>query len=374
MRKFLFLVPLVGLSTACVYPAQSLSRPYPGQSVMYPRPVGPQVDVASLPIGRWDNVMMSGVGTPVMVLTMDGGQPPGEIVTATSDTLRLRVASGEVEIAAADVMRVDRLAGGPRQVVKDGARGAAFGAGVVGVLGLITGHVPPPRLFAAGGIVGDVPELELASLARGATTIYLAESAAPAVAAAVKAAGQSPAARVESGAIVWTAGGAVCAHNPVSLTLTRQCISAEVRLRCCRSRLGVSASADILPSTVWRPVNERRPSGRSSLPGRPNNGQTKLCPQCGTGTVEFNERYRLPGTDGRLILTAAWVCDTPQCGYHHAVRDKDPAVAASKLRMASMKLRAQDRRGLMRRDIVRQRASRTLSERLAGRPTSASAC
>jgi hypothetical protein len=199
MRKFLFMVTLVGLSTACVYPAQSLSRPYPGQSVMYPRPVGPQVDVASLPIGRWDNVMMSGVGTPVMVLTMDSKTASGEIVSATSDTLRLRVASGEVEIAAADVMRVDRLAGGPREVVKDGARGAAFGAGVVGVLGLITGHVPPPRLFAAGAIVGAYQNYELASPARGATTIYLAESAMPAVAAAVKAAGQSPAARVDPG-------------------------------------------------------------------------------------------------------------------------------------------------------------------------------
>jgi hypothetical protein len=196
MREFLFIVPLLGLSTACVYPAQSLSRPYPGQSVVYPRPVTPLVDTASLPIGRWDNVMMSGVGTPVMVLMMDSKTASGEIVSATSDTLRLRVASGELEIAAADVMRVDRLAGGPREAVKDSARGAAFGSGVVGALGLITGHVPPPRLFAAGAIVGAYQNYELASLARGATTIYLAESAVPAVAAAAKAAGQSPAARI----------------------------------------------------------------------------------------------------------------------------------------------------------------------------------
>jgi hypothetical protein len=83
-------------------------------------------------------------------------------------------------------------------VVKDGARGAAFGAGVVGVLGLITGHVPPPRLFGAGAIVGAYQNYELAGLARGATTIYLAESAMPAIAAAAEAAGQSPAARVGS--------------------------------------------------------------------------------------------------------------------------------------------------------------------------------
>jgi hypothetical protein len=112
-------------------------------------------------------------------------------------------------------------------------------------------------------------------------------------------------------------------------------------------------------------VNERRPLADRRRPGRPNNGQTELCPQCGTGTVEFNERYRLPGRDGRLILTAAWVCDTPHCGYHHAVRDKDPSVAATKLRMASMKLRARARRGLMKARFVRQRASRTLSKSLA---------
>jgi hypothetical protein len=81
-------------------------------------------------------------------------------------------------------MRVDRLSGGTRNVVKDGARGAAFGAGVVGVMGLIAGHVPPPRLFAAGGIVGAYQSIELAGLARGSSTIYHAESAVPAVAAA----------------------------------------------------------------------------------------------------------------------------------------------------------------------------------------------
>jgi hypothetical protein len=112
--------------------------------------------------------------------------------------------------------------------------------------------------------------------------------------------------------------------------------------------------------TARRPLVERRG------PDRPNNGQTALCPQCGVGTVEFNERYRLPGSNGRLIRTAAWVCDTPQCGYHQAVRNKeDLLVAAPKLRMASMKLRAQARRGLMKARFVRQRASRTLSKSLA---------
>jgi hypothetical protein len=78
--------------------------------------------------------------------------------------------------------------------VKDGARGAAFGTGVVGVLGLIAGHVPPPRLFAAGAIIGAQQNIEIAGLERVVSTIYLAEAAAPAVVAAASA-GASPAAR-----------------------------------------------------------------------------------------------------------------------------------------------------------------------------------
>jgi hypothetical protein len=181
MKKLLLIVPFIGITAGCVYPAQSLSGFYPGQRPMYPRTPGPQFNLASLPIGRWDNVMMTAVGTPLLVLLMNGTTVTGDVVAATSDSLRLRVASGEVELAAADVMRVNRLSGGARNVGKDGARGAAFGAGVVGVMGLIAGHMPPPRLFAAGGIIGAQQNIELGGLARGSSTIYLAEAAVPAV-------------------------------------------------------------------------------------------------------------------------------------------------------------------------------------------------
>jgi hypothetical protein len=203
MKKLMVIVPFAALAAGCAIPIQSLAGGYPGgyvnpyaQRPMYPRPVGPQVNLASLPIGRWDNVMMSAVGTTLMELKMNGTTANGALVSATSDSVRLHVASGEVELQAVDVMRVDRLTGGARDAVKNGARGAAFGAGVVGVLGLIAGHVPPPRLFAAGGIIGAEQNIELASLAKGTTTIYLAESAAPQVAGAVNAMRQSPAARV----------------------------------------------------------------------------------------------------------------------------------------------------------------------------------
>ena len=184
MKRLLLIVPLIGLTAGCAYPVQSLPGAYAGQRPMYPRTPGPQFNLVSLPIGRWDNVMMTAVGTPLLVLMMNGMMATGEVVAATSDALRLRVASGEVDLAAADVMRVDCLVGGARSVVKDGARGAAFGTGVVGVLGLIAGHVPPPRLFAAGAIIGAQQNIQVAGLARGASTIYLAEAAAPGVAAA----------------------------------------------------------------------------------------------------------------------------------------------------------------------------------------------
>lgn len=183
MRKLMLIVPLICLTAGCVYPAHTLSGGYPRQRPMYPRAAGPQFDLASLPVGRWDNVMMTAVGTPLLVLLKDGTTASGDVISATSETLRLRVASGDVDLAAAEVMRVDRLSGRARSLVKDGARGAAFGAGVVGVLALIVGQVPPPRLFAAGAIVGAEQNAQLGSLARGAVTIYLAEGAIPAAVA-----------------------------------------------------------------------------------------------------------------------------------------------------------------------------------------------
>jgi hypothetical protein len=197
MKKLLSIVPLIGLVAGCACPVQSLPGAYAGQRPMYPRAPGPQFNLASLPVGRWDNVMMTAVGTPLLVLMMNGTTATGDVIAATNDTLRLRVASGEVTFAAAGVMRVDRLSAGARSAVKDGVRGAAFGAGVVGVLALIAGQAPPARVFAAGAIIGAEQNVEFGSLARGATTIYLAEAAAPAVVPADPD-GASPAARAGS--------------------------------------------------------------------------------------------------------------------------------------------------------------------------------
>ena len=179
MKRLGAMVPLLLVITGCVYPGPTLAGGYSGQRPMNPGFYGPQVQLGSLPVGRWDNVMMTAVGTPLFVLMRDGGTATGEILSATIDDLRVRAASGEVDLAAADVLRVDRLPGGSRDLVREGARGAAYGAAVVGVLGLIAGHVPPPNLFAAGGIIGANQNVQDSRAVRGATTIYLARGVGP---------------------------------------------------------------------------------------------------------------------------------------------------------------------------------------------------
>ena len=179
MKRLGVMLPLLLLTTGCVYPSTATVGGYAGQRPMYPRSYGPQVQLGYLPVGRWDNVMMTAVGTPLFVLMMDGGTASGEIVSSTIDNLRLHVASGEVDLAASEVMRVDRLRGGNRGLVKDGARGAAYGAAVVGVLGLMVGIVPPAHLFAAGGIIGANQNVQDSLAARGATMIYLARGIVP---------------------------------------------------------------------------------------------------------------------------------------------------------------------------------------------------
>jgi hypothetical protein len=179
MKRILpVVIALAALCGACV-PAYPM-RSYPER---YGRLPGPAYDPARFvpapsPAGRWDNVMMLAAGTQVQVLLMNGSQASGRIVSATSEAMRLTTASGDVDIPARDVMRVDRgLLDKVHSSVRDGARGAAVGAGAVGVLGLIAGRMPPARVFLAGAVLGGYNQLALAPPDQGAVTIYVAAPA-----------------------------------------------------------------------------------------------------------------------------------------------------------------------------------------------------
>jgi len=55
-------------------------------------------------------------------------------------------------------------------------------------------------------------------------------------------------------------------------------------------------------------------------PGRPRNGDTKGCPHCGHGTIEFNERSRIDGAG-----VPAWTCDNPACSVPYDLVRAQPA-------------------------------------------------
>ena len=183
-------VVVAALSAGCVpagYTMRTMPGGYGGHGSMYGPTAG--FGAAPSPIARWDNVMMLAVGTQVDVLMMDGGRAAGPVVAASRSSLRLRSAVGEVDLEAADVMRVDRVDGsGPRSAVREGAKGAAVGAGAVAVLGLLVGHVPPPRTFLAGGIIGAYEQTQLARNIGGSATIYVAAAVVPGARSAPQAA------------------------------------------------------------------------------------------------------------------------------------------------------------------------------------------
>ena len=54
--------------------------------------------------------------------------------------------------------------------------------------------------------------------------------------------------------------------------------------------------------------------------GRPQNGDTRACPKCGS-TSEFSERYRFAGE-----VVPAWVCENPACREPVTVRSPGSAI------------------------------------------------
>jgi hypothetical protein len=163
------MLALSGLSTGCAYPLMGSGpfMPPPRQAVM-------AMPAAPSPVGRWDNVMMLEPGTPIRVLRMDGFRADGRFHSASPTVLRVEAGGALADVAHADVARVDRLAHFGADAKGEMARGAAVGMGAVGVLGLLAGRVPPPRLWAAGAITGGYYGAQAQMYAAGPGTIYLA--------------------------------------------------------------------------------------------------------------------------------------------------------------------------------------------------------
>ena len=94
---------------------------------------------------------------------------------------------------------------------------------------------------------------------------------------------------------------------------------------------------------------------------RPANGDTAICPKCGVGIVEFNERYRVVLVTGKTASIPAWVCDRPECRFDRAARSGSDRIP---LKDAPTALRARSSRQLMKARAVLRRARKTLSKRL----------
>jgi hypothetical protein len=111
-------------------------------------------------------------------------------------------------------------------------------------------------------------------------------------------------------------------------------------------------------------MNPRRQAVERRRADRPANGESAICPRCRLAQVEFNERYRLPAGDDTLIITPAWVCESPKCGYHRPVREEDrPNPSDRHEKLAA--LRAKASRRVMKSRAVRERADRSLKKSLA---------
>jgi hypothetical protein len=93
--------------------------------------------------------------------------------------------------------------------------------------------------------------------------------------------------------------------------------------------------------------------------GRPVNGSTRPCSACERGTLEFNERYRLPGASGRVVAIPAWICDA--CGVRTPARAQHQP---ERLRTHAKALRARSNRTIMK---ARTRAARSLESSAARR-------
>jgi hypothetical protein len=175
MKKLLLIIPLALSSAACV-PVYGSYAPPAGYPPPYRSPYQPAPSNNPGPVGRWSNVMMLPPGAEIAVVSDDGRLTLGNFMAATNAFVRLAARSGEVEIPANAVTRVDWTRGGGNTMARDALAGGAFGVGAVGLMGLAGGRMPPARLFAAGAIFAAYESAQWGRQlkARSTVTVYLA--------------------------------------------------------------------------------------------------------------------------------------------------------------------------------------------------------
>ena len=104
--------------------------------------------------------------------------------------------------------------------------------------------------------------------------------------------------------------------------------------------------------------SSRRPERRGA--NRPSVGDTKPCPACALGMLEFTERFRISHSAKASIQPVpAWVCD--QCPHVAFVRREHQP---STVRLLAREMRVRARRSLMKARFVRGRADRALQKSL----------
>ena len=127
MKKALIIIPFATLSATagCMPMYGAPMHASPSAFPLRPAVYGPSVAMGTtVPIGRWDNVMMLPRGTSIDVLTADGQRTTATFLIATNTVLRVQSDNGEAEIPAESVIRIDRWYGGPvgsKSVARDAA-------------------------------------------------------------------------------------------------------------------------------------------------------------------------------------------------------------------------------------------------------------
>ena len=181
-------VPMCVLLSGCVAARHHTGPPPGGPSarpVMSLSPLVPGYAGVS-PIGRWDVVMTLEPGHAVQVLMPDATVVKGTVVGVTFSSLRVRAGAGDLDLPATDVMRVDSvIAPGPGPL-RNGAVGAAWGVGLVALVGLVVGRVPPAGAFVGTAALAANQSIQYGRRPRDPVTIYVSPAMVPRARPAVK--------------------------------------------------------------------------------------------------------------------------------------------------------------------------------------------